>query len=209
MSAKTAETHEVDIAEVFGHAMAVVEGFPDEVRTPVQKMLDGPVGEQFFLAPASSRRDFHSCYAGGLAEHSIGVIGVARELATALLGEQKTWPFPAWKLDFCALFHDLGKCGDGIHPFYVPTTVGWKMDRGQLYEIDPECLQMPTAERGLFILQGNGVPMDSDMYLGIRVSDGQYVPENEPFRLKEPRIALIVHFADYWRTLQEKGNPSG
>jgi hypothetical protein len=190
----------LDIEETFNHVMAVIDGFPEQIQVPVREMMDGPVGEQFFTAPASSYKDFHSCYPGGLAEHSLGVVSVAREMARVVCPDM----YPRWKIDFCALFHDLGKVGDGEHPFYVQTREEWRLRKGQLYVVHPDCLDMPTAERGIFILNSHGVPMDADMTLGIRISDGQYVAENAPFKLHEPFIALVTHWADYTRTMRER-----
>lgn len=200
------------IEEIFNRTMAIIDDFPEEIRDPVRRMMDGVVGEQFFTAPASSRRWFHSSYPGGLAEHTLGVVENARRIALGLYDPLTTDKLPwghLWKLDFCALFHDLGKVGDGTHPYYVQNKDQRSIERGYLYDIDPRCLDMPVPERGLFILHQAGVPMDADMWLGVRLSDGQYVPENAPYKLREPRIALIVHWADLARMAEEKAEEAG
>lgn len=179
--------------------MSIVDMFPDQRAKKVRQMFDGIVGEQFLTAPASSREAYHSCYPGGLVEHSISVVMHAIDL-NKLWGSQ----YPVETVAFCALFHDLGKVGDGAEPFYVPTVHKWKRDKGELYDINPKCQYMCTAERGIFILQQNGIELSSDEYLGIRLSDGQYVRENEPYRMKEPKLAILVHFADLWCTINEK-----
>jgi hypothetical protein len=40
--------------------------------------------------------------------------------------------------------------------------------------------------------------------LAIRLNDGQYVRENEPYRNREPELALLLHWADMWASRQEK-----
>jgi hypothetical protein len=164
-------------------------------------MLAGPVGREFMVAPASSRTEFHSCYPGGLMQHSLNVVREANRLTKTLCPGR----WPEHKVTFAALFHDLGKVGFGEHdPYYVRTDKRWKIERGELYDINPNCQRMPTSERGLFLLQQAGVVLDVDEYLAIRLNDGQYVRENEPYKMNEPDLALIIHWADMWATRQEK-----
>jgi hypothetical protein len=178
----------------------LVGKFPDPRRSFVEEMLAGPVGDSFFTSPASSREEYHDAYAGGLCKHSLDVAANAIRLAKDLCPGR----YPDATLVFVGLFHDLGKAGDGEHEFYVPNENEWGRKRGYLYEINKDCVWMPHAERGLYVLQKHGIELSSDEYLAIRVSDGQYVRENEPYRMHESELALIVHWADRWAVEQEK-----
>jgi hypothetical protein len=192
--------------EMIEHNMArvqsLVKTFPESRRKLVAKMLSGPVGEEFFTAPASAREEYHNCFPGGLCDHSLRVVTNLHEVTAALLPKLAV---EVGMLNFVGLFHDLGKVGDGTNPYYVPNPDDWqRTKRGMLYNINKDCVYMPTSERGLYILQKYGIELSSDEYLAIRLNDGQYDDTNKNYRMKEPDLALLVHFADRWATSQEK-----
>lgn len=178
----------------------LIEKLPEPRRSLVKKMMDGPVGQSYYTSPASSREEYHSCYPGGLMQHSLNLIQNLKKLADALCPGR----YDHATLIFVGLFHDLGKVGDGVEEFYVPQTSDWHRSKGMLYEINKDCVYMPTSERGLYILQKYGIEVSSDEYLAIRLNDGQYDDVNKAYRMKEPDLALLVHWADLWSTKQEK-----
>ena len=63
---------------------------------------------------------------------------------------------------------------------------------------------MPSSERGLFVLQSEGVSLDYDEYLAIRLNDGAGPAENKPYNWHTPPLSLLIHWADHWRSVQEK-----
>lgn len=169
-------------------------------REHVKSMLAGSVGLSYFTAPASSRAEYHGCFSGGLCQHSLNVVMNLRSLANALAPGK----FDNATLIFVGLFHDLGKVGDGERELYLPQNSDWHRKQGILYTINKDLQFMPTSERGLYILQKHGIQVTADEYLAIRLNDGQYVDENKPYRMKEPSLALLLHFADRWATETEK-----
>ena len=182
--------------------LKLFELFPEPRRTQVKKMFDSPLGVEYFTCPASTRKAYHSCYPGGLAQHSLNVTNYLVKVANALMPGS----FTKDKLAFVGLFHDLGKAGDGHgNRYYEQNPSQWHREKlGQLYEINPHCLPMPNSERGLYILQKFDIEVDSDEYLSIRLNDGQYDDTNKSYKMKEPDLAILVHYADLWATRQEK-----
>jgi hypothetical protein len=176
------------------------ETFPENRRRYVKDMFEGPVGLEYFTAPASSQLRFHNAFPGGLTDHSLRVAKNLRSLARAWCAER----FPQPTLDFVALFHDFGKAGDGVHPYYIPNPNEWGRSKGFIYEMNHECVYMPSAELGLFVLQQHGVVLSSDEYLAIRLNDGMAEEANRRYSMKEPDLALLVHMADRWACSQEK-----
>jgi len=178
----------------------LVEAFPEPRRSLVREMMRGPVGEEFRVAPASSRLSFHSCYPGGLLVHSLNVIRNLKKLVT-------TFEPDRWTPDvivFVGLFHDLGKVGDGNEPMYLPHHSDWHVKQGNIYEINEKCAFMTTSERGLFLLQEHGVKLTAEEFLAIRLNDGAYADENAPYKMREPPLAVLLHMADRWACQQEK-----
>ena len=180
--------------------MGLVQSFPEPRRTQVLKMLEGDIGSMYFTAPASSREEFHDCFPGGLVHHSLGVVSNLWRLVKDLCPDR----WPKHKLAFVGLFHDFGKIGDGTLERYLPNPSDWHRERGMLYKINDEMRWMPTSEGGLFILQDHDIKLDWEEWLAIRLNDGQYVEENRPYAMKEPKLALLVHWADMWDTQKEK-----
>lgn len=180
--------------------MKLVGKMPDPRQGLVKKMLEGKVGSAYFTAPASAREEYHYCFPGGLCAHSLNVVKNLHSLAKALAPGK----YPDHQLIFVGLFHDLGKVGDGVHEYYQPNESDWHRKKGMLYETNKKCVYMPTSERGLYVLQSHGIELTSDEYLAIRLNDGQYDDTNKNYRMKEPELALLTHFADRWSSEQEK-----
>jgi len=178
----------------------IVDGFPEPRRARVRAMLDGPMGEQFMTAPASTRRAHHNAYPCGLVAHSLTVVTNVLKIAQALAPGR--WALPT--LTFCGLFHDFGKAGSPGLEYYREVNEEWKRKRGEFYEVNPNCPHMDVSQRTLFTLQQQGITLDHDEYLALMLADGQYVDRNKDYRLKEPHLAVIVHMGDLWTTLQEK-----
>lgn len=169
-------------------------------REGFQRLFEGPVGASFFVAPASSREAFHSCFAGGLASHTLGVIARLKVLADTLHPGR-------WSRDTLVtvgLCHDLGKAGDGSQDLYVPTNQDWKSRRGEHYDTNPSIQFMSVPQRALYLLQRHGVTLGQEEYLAILLSDGQYVAENKPYAMREPDLANLLHFADLTATREER-----
>lgn len=194
-------SQQIDVDHLVNTFWKLVEIFPEKRKELVTKMMTfGPVGTSYFTAPASSREEFHACWPGGLLFHSINVVQNLRKISKSLCPGK----YDDATLAFVGLFHDLGKVGDGVNEYYKPNESDWHRNKGMLYEINKDCVFMPTSERGLFILQSNGIEVTSEEYLAIRLNDGQYDETNKSYRMKEPGLALLVHWADMWSTLSEK-----
>lgn len=182
---------------------ALVAMFPSPRRELVQKMLEGAVGEQFMTAPASTRRSYHNAFPCGLVAHSLNVVKFALKLSETLAPGR----WPKHKVIFCALFHDLGKAGSPGHPYYVPTKEDWKKRKNEFWEVSKEEF-MPNCEKSLFVLQQHGIPLDHEETVAIRWNDGPGAPGNHDYNFHEPDLALIIHWADFWSSKQEKAEGS-
>lgn len=197
------EQWEWDVKKVF----AVVDGWKDPRKKQVKKMLEGPIGEQFFTAPASTRKSFHNAFAGGLLAHSLNVMENAKNIAYAF---QATDESLGGNIQLAALFHDLGKCGDGKEPHYVQLGADdWRRKRGELYEINPKCPFMATGERGMWLLMKSGIEPTYAEMMALRLNDGMGARENQPYAFREPKLALVVHWADHWAAVNEKEQAAG
>lgn len=188
--------------------MKLVDGIPMRTRAIATLLESDSVGAQYFTSPASSRVDFHSAYPGGLAAHSLNVLDQAIELMAAV-PEFTGLSMPSVVL--VSLFHDLGKAGDEDGPLYVPQTTHWKAEKGELFTHNTALRPMSVPDRTLFMLQRYGVMLEHEEFLAMRLHDGQYVQENKWYSMKEPALAILLHWADLAATRQEKNahRPTG
>lgn len=165
-------------------------------RDRVMQMLD-ELEERIFIAPASSRVEYHNAFPGGYVDHCLRVLSNTATLAQA------------WKvrvdhseLIMACLFHDFGKVGTRTAEYYVRQDSNWHRKRGMFYERN---IKLPNAQLGLFTLNEYGITLSKDEYYAILLNDGPAAPENAPYAMREPTLSLIVHMADRWSTQQEKG----
>lgn len=183
------------------HAMvnSIISILPEPRKSQVQAMMDGPVGEQFMMSPASTRRGFHYAFPCGLVAHSLNVVKYAMKIADAIAPDR----WPKWKIMFCALFHDLGKAGSPGKPYYTLTSEQWKVKKEECYDVSKEEF-MPNAEKSLYVLQLHGVVLDYEETVAIRLNDGMGSESNREYSFNEPDLALVIHWADHWASRQEK-----
>lgn len=178
---------------------SIISLLPEPRKSQVQKMMDGAMGEQFMTSPASTRRTFHYAFPCGLVAHSLNVVKYAMKIAEAVAPGR----WPAWKIMFCALFHDLGKAGSPGKPYYVLTKEEWKIKKKECYEVSKDEF-MPNAEKSLFVMQLHGITLDHEETVAIRLNDGMGSESNREYSFNEPDLALVIHWADHWASRQEK-----
>jgi hypothetical protein len=166
----------------------------------VLKMVEH-LGERLALCPASARVEHHSCFPGGLVDHSLRVLTNAGKLAKA-----HGCDFPLESLIISCLFHDLGKVGDENEDYYVVQKSDWHRDKGVLYDYNDKIPYMSVPHRSVYLLQKFDVKLTQDEFLAILLNDGQYIEANKPYAMREPLLSMIVHQADAFSTMWEKTN---
>lgn len=113
--------------------------------------------------------------------------------------------FTEEELVFAALFHDLGKIGDGDNANYIPQTDKWRQDKlSEMYTYNPDLDFMLIPDRSLFILQKFGIRVNQKEWLGIRLHDGVFDKANEAYFFsnvessrQKTSIVSILHSADF------------
>ncbi len=166
------------------------------------KMVDA-LDERLALCPASSKKDFHQAFPGGLVEHSLRVFANTMKIVKAF-----EWDIPKESIIIGTLFHDLGKVGSPDHEYYVPQTDDWRQNKlGEMYTYNKALegtsyMDVPT--RGLFLCQHFGLKLTHDETLSIKLNDGFVVEENKKYCLKTPKLVYAVQTSDYISTMQEK-----
>lgn len=174
----------------------------------VLEMVDF-LGTKLALCPASSKKDYHSSYPGGLVRHSLNVLENAVRIRRTF-----KWNISDESLVISALFHDIGKIGivtdeaeKTLVDFYIDAEE-WKQKRyGDLYEVNKDVnrasLFMGTPQRSVFVMQQFGIKLSREEYLAILLNDGWVVDANKDYCLRVTPLVVCVQTADYISTCQE------
>jgi putative nucleotidyltransferase with HDIG domain len=187
-----------DIASNFDKYRSLVEKIGDRSE-PALAMVDH-LGERLALCPASSKREYHAAFPGGLVDHSLRVLSNAMKLCKAF-----SWDIPRDSLIIGALFHDLGKVGDHEQDYYLPQTDSWRQDKlGEMYTHNRKMQYMTVPDRGVWLCQHFGLKLTQEEFLAIKLNDGHFDETNAPYKMKEPTLAVAVHMADLIATREEK-----
>jgi hypothetical protein len=182
----------------------IVKTYITDRQEQVLSMIE-QLGETYVMAPASSKSWYHSAFPGGYVDHVNRVVEYAikqMRLYKEMGGEVD---FTEEELIFAALFHDLGKIGDGERPNYIPQTDKWRQDKlSEMYTYNPELDFMLIPDRSLFILQKFGIKVNQKEWLGIRLHDGVFDKANEAYFFnnvessrQKTSIVSILHSADF------------
>ena len=182
----------------------IVKTYITDRQEQVLSMIE-QLGETYVMAPASSKSWYHSAFPGGYIDHVNRVVEYAikqMRLYKEMGGEVD---FTEEELIFAALFHDLGKIGDGERPNYIPQTDKWRQDKlSEMYTYNPELDFMLIPDRSLFILQKFGIKVNQKEWLGIRLHDGVFDKANEAYFFsnvessrQKTSIVYILHSADF------------
>ena len=172
----------------------------DHRAEAMQSLLDA-LGERLATCPASSKRDYHNCFVGGLVDHSLRVLKNCTRLMKVspdLFGS-----IPEESVVFAALLHDLGKVGDLDNERYLPQTNNYYREKGNLFEHNKAVVPKNT-HASLFLLQHFGVKMSYDEFEAILLNDGPVTDDGREYCMKETPLALLVMTADRLSCEQEK-----
>jgi hypothetical protein len=182
----------------------IVKTYIGDRQEQVLSMID-KLGENYVMAPASSKTWYHSAFPGGYVDHVNRVVEYALKQMRLYKEMGGVVDFTEEELVFAALFHDLGKIGDGVRPNYIPQTDKWRQDKlSETYTYNPDLDFMLIPDRSLFILQKFGIKVSQKEFLGIRLHDGVFDKANEAYFFsnvessrQKTSIVSILHSADF------------
>lgn len=173
-------------------------------KEKVLNMLE-KLSEIYVMAPASGKTWYHNAFAGGYVDHVNRVIQYAVKQSALYEEMGGNIDYTLEELVFAALFHDLGKIGDGEKPNYLPQTDKWRQDKlSEMYTFNSDLDFMLIPDRSLFILQKFDIKVNQKEYLAIRCHDGVFDKANEAYFFshqessrQKTSIISVLHTADF------------
>ena len=184
--------------------LKIIDTYITDRKEQVKSMIKHMEGT-YVMAPASGKSWYHNAFPGGYVDHVNRVVEYAVKQMRLYKEMDGEVDFTEEELVFAALFHDLGKMGDGDSPNYLPQTDKWRQDKlNEMYTNNPDLDFMLIQDRSLFILQKFGVKVNQKEYLAIRCHDGVFDKANEayffshqPSSRQKTSIISILHSADF------------
>ncbi len=160
-------------------------------RKIISKMMDD-IAPKMFTCPASYRIDYNSCFPGGLVHHALKTMKYMIKIADGI-----KYKYNKDSVLILALFHDIGKIGDGVDDYYTPNDDYWK-SRGYYYKINDKFNKTSVQYLSLYLLQKYGVELTSDEYNAVT-----YLTNKQP-TYNENEITLLLSHATIWAVADEK-----
>ena len=184
--------------------LKIVDTYIGDRKESILKMFNH-LEETYVMAPASGKTWYHNAFAGGYVDHVNRVVEYAVKQSRLYEEMGGTIDYTEEELVFAALFHDLGKIGDGDAPNYIPQTDKWRQDKlSEMYTYNPDLQFMLIPDRSLFILQRFGIKVNQKEFLGIRCHDGVFDKANEAYFFshvessrQKTSLISVLHSADF------------
>lgn len=172
-------------------------------KEKILEMLE-QIGGDMAIAPASGKNWYHGAYAGGYIVHVLKVVTAAMKAKKLFESLGGKIDFTDEELIFSALFHDLGKVGNGEQPNYLPQDSDWhRKNQGSMFKNNPDIDFMLVPDRSLYMLQKYGIPVNQKEYIAILVHDGLYEETNKPYYISfspdskfKSNLPRVLHTAD-------------
>lgn len=182
----------------------IISSYIGERKDSIFSMLEH-MEEVYVMAPASGKTWYHSAFPGGYVDHVNRVVEYAVKQSRLYEEMGGSIDYSQEELVFAALFHDLGKLGDGDKPNYIPQTDKWRQDKlSEMYTFNPDLDFMLIPDRSLFILQKFGIKVSQKEFLGIRLHDGVFDKANESYFFshqessrQKTSLISVLHSADF------------
>ena len=192
------------ISKNYQKHLKIVDTYIGDRKEKVIGMLKH-LEDNYVMAPASGRSWYHNAFAGGYVDHVNRVVEYAVKQSRLYQEMGGTVDYTEEELVFAALFHDLGKIGDGDSPNYIPQTDKWRQDKlSEMYTYNPDLQFMLIPDRSLYILQKFGIEVNQKEWLGIRLHDGVFDKANEAYFFsnvessrQKTSIVSVLHAADF------------
>ncbi len=184
-------------------------------REGMDKLLAWMEENGFYRMPCSGGN--HLAKEGGLAEHSLNVLGIMQDMSFLLCnGRDGLSKEDQDAIYICALLHDLGKCGDYGKPGYIPNMLKGRATKANP---EPEPYQSPSKpfkvndelsavdhEIRSVKIASKYISLTEEEELAILWHNGLYGNFKYQISGKETPLYLLLHFADMWASrVTEKG----
>ena len=189
--------------------MSIIDNhFEGEQKENILK-LHSDFEDEYKTAPASGRPNYHNCFKGGYLQHILNVIRNSLMIKRQYESNGVKVIHSDSDVVMAAMFHDLGKLGDGTQPYYKFQSDEWRRKKlNEWYTHNKDLDYMTVHDRALWLLSKYHIDVNPYVYKAILCADGLFDPAAETYfrSYVDSRHILgnIVHFGDWLATTAEK-----
>jgi len=176
----------------------IIELLKSTERPFIESLINHMDEGGFFNAACSSQ--FHLCKSGGLAEHSLNVYNMMKQL------EDSVAPYyvdPVKAIDWnsiviTSLLHDLGKMGQFGKQLYTENYLAsGELSSKKPYTTNKLLLSVPHEIRSIQIAS-QFIELTEEESFAILHHNGMYGDLKYQLQGKETPLQMLLHFADMW-----------
>lgn len=168
-----------------------IKELTDTERPGVDKLISAMEQGGFFEAPCSGK--YHLAKEGGLLEHSLNVLDIARQM-NKFTGETVNDE----EIVITALLHDLGKMGDHGKKNYVEKILkSGSRSEAETYCTNPDLVYIAHEIRSVMIAE-RYITLSEEEERAILWHNGLYGQFKYDIPGKETPLYMIIHTADMW-----------
>jgi len=191
--------------------MRIIDDYFDDAQFDNIMKLHKDFEDEYKTAPASGRPNYHNCFKGGYLDHVLHVIKNSLMIKKQYEANGVKSIHSDSDVVLAAMFHDLGKLGDGTQPYYKFQTDEWRRKKlNEWYTHNKDLDFMTVHDRALWILAKYNVDLNPHVYKAIICADGLFDSAAETYfrSYVDTRHCLgsIIHFGDWLSTICEKQN---
>ena len=191
--------------------MRIIDDYFDDAQFDNIMKLHKDFEDEYKTAPASGRPNYHNCFKGGYLDHVLHVIKNSLMIKKQYEVNGVKSIHSDSDVVLAAMFHDLGKLGDGTQPYYKFQTDEWRRKKlNEWYTHNKDLDFMTVHDRALWILAKYNVDLNPHVYKAIICADGLFDSAAETYfrSYVDTRHCLgsIIHFGDWLSTICEKQN---
>ena len=169
----------------------IIDKLQEINRKGINDLIDYLDNKGFFSTPCSTQ--YHLCYEGGLAEHSLNVFDEMLKIKYILnadIGKDS--------VILCGILHDVGKIGQFDKPMYRSNILkSGKQSDSKPYITNKELLSVPHEVRSIAILS-EFIELTEEEQFAILYHNGMYGDLKYQLNGKETPLQMILHFTDMW-----------
>lgn len=159
------------------------------------KELEDFLGEDFFLAPASTSLDMYGCYPGGLVSHCFKAAKYAVKI-NELLPESMRSQTPS--ILKCVFLSQIGK----TFMFKLNDNEWQKKTLGKMYEFTDNEVSMKSGERSVHYAMKHGVTLTEEEFQSILNSDKE--PDDKMSKYRSSNLSNVVRMGFELSIIEEK-----
>lgn len=168
----------------------IIEKIDDSEKRDSLQNLFSSVPE-FFVAPASIKKEYHHCEPGGLLAFTVKVYENTKIMHDYIVKDKADYSND--ELIVACLLNNFGKAGHGDKSFYVQTSNNWRLKNGFVYEVNDCFVGYDIDDILMLHIMELGIKLSPKEYFAIKMSKKYESDERGVFNDNYGLLSNLLH----------------